>query len=270
MIQQVKWMGVCGLIASVLAACTTGGQFGGSPASDAERPSSEAPSASPARRSAKIHVELGTAYMQGGRNGVALDEARAAISTDSSYAPGYLLMGMVYAAQEQFALASPSFERAAQLAPGDPEVGNVYGWFLCSQGRESEGLLRLEQAARNPYYATPTRAWTNAGLCLLRKRDDAGAEERLVRAVQADETNAQALLYLADIALRTNRYLRAKQWIDQAQKNIKDATPMVLWLAARIENRLANQSAVSDIGARLRKDFPGSNEYQSYLQGKFE
>lgn len=234
------------------------------------RSSTELPSKSPARTSAKAHVELGNVYMQGGNNGVALDEARTAIAADSSYAPAHLMMGMVYASQEQFALARPAFEEAARLAPGDPAVNDAYGWFLCSQGQENQGLQRLELAARNPYYQTPTRAWTNAGLCLLRKKDDMGAEDRFLRAVQVDPGNVAALIYLADIANRTNRLLRAKEWIDKAQQQMKRVNVEVLWLAARIEKKLGNRDVVQAYGNKMRSEYPGSNEYQFYLQGKFE
>lgn len=269
--QQWQRIGVWVVAAGLLSACASGG---GLPetglAVEPGRPSAELPVNTPARRSAKLHVELGQAYLQSGRNGVALDEARAAIASDPDYAPGYLLQGMVYAAQEQYAQALPGFEQAARVAPGDPEIANAHGWFLCSQGRENEGLQRLEQAARNPYYATPGRAWVNAGVCLLRKKDDMGAEERFLRAIQADATNVQALLYLADVALRTERNLRAKQWIDQAQQQMREIPASVLWLAIRIEQRLGNKTTVEALGARLRKEYPGSNEYQFYLQGKFE
>ncbi|NSL54002.1 type IV pilus biogenesis/stability protein PilW [Uliginosibacterium aquaticum] len=252
----------------LLSGCVAGLPIGGGAESD--RPSAEQPATTAARRSAKLHVELGQAYLQSGRNGVALDEARAAIASDSAYAPGYLLQGMVYAAQEQYAQAIPGFEQASRLAPGDPEIANAYGWFLCSQGRESEGLPRIEQAARNPYYTTPTRAWTNAGLCLLRQKNTPAAEERFLRAVQADTTNLQAYYYLADIAYRSNRDLRAKEWMDQILKQMKNSNVEILWLAVRIENRLGNRSTVADLGSRMRKEFPGSNEYQYFLQGKFE
>ncbi|MDQ7990507.1 MAG: type IV pilus biogenesis/stability protein PilW [Candidatus Dactylopiibacterium sp.] len=259
----------------LIGACASGGGVtGGAQApltggAEPQRASADTPVASPAQRSARVHVELGTAYMQSGRNGVALDEARAAIASDPGYAPGYALMGLVYADQEQYALAGPAFEQAARTAPGDPEIANAHGWFLCSQGRVDEGLARLEQAARNPYYATPTRAWTNAGLCLARK-DEPGAESRFERAVQADATNVQALVYLAQIAQKRGHDLRAKQWVDQALKYPQGNNAAVIWLAARIEQRLGNRGSVQELGARLRRDFPGSNEYQYFIQGKFE
>lgn len=259
------------LAGSLLTACAgPGGVAGVVMPPEPQRSVSELPATTPGQRAARIHVDLGSAYMQSGRNGVALDEARAAIASDAGYAPAHMLMALVYAEQEQFQYAGPAFEQAYRLAPGDPEINNAYGWYLCSQGREAEGLPRIEQAARNPYYARPTRAWTNAGLCLLRMKDDAGAEVRFTRAIQADEGNARAAINLAQISYRQGKSLAAKKWIDQALKFMRVSDASVLWLAARIERRLGNEATVNDLGARLRKEFPESAEYQSYLQGKFE
>lgn len=265
------WIPLTGL-ALLLSACSQTGLVPGVGGGSAEpqRAVSELPVTTKEQRSARVHVELGQAYMQGGRNGIALDEARTAIAADSSYAPAHLLMGLVYAEQEQFPLAATSFEQAYQLAPGDPEIGNAYGWFLCSQGRENEGLPLLERAANNPYYATPTRAWSNAGLCLLRKKDEVGAEARFLRAVQVDPSNVRALIQLAEINYRMRRDLAAKKWVDQLQQVIKGNNPAVLWLAMRIERRLGNMSTVDDLGITLRREFPASSEYQEYAQGKFE
>lgn len=266
---DVSRIAVALMMLAGLTACVTDGAGVNLPP-EPQRAVSELPTTTQAQRSARIHVELGTAYMESGRNGVALDEARAAIASDAGYAPAHLLMALVYADQEQFGYAAPAFEQAFRLAPGDPEINNAYGWFLCSQGREAEGLPRLEQAARNPYYATPAKAWINAGLCLMRKKDDAGAEARFLRAIQADPGNARAAIYLAQLSYRNGRDLAAKQWIDQAQKYIRTSNASVLWLAARIERKLGNEVIVKELGARLRKEFPASEEYQSYLQGKFE
>ena len=70
-----------------------------------ERPVSEQPVQSDGRRKAKVHVELGQAYFQAGRFGVALDEARAAATYDSGYAPVYMLMGQVHMFLEEIGRA---------------------------------------------------------------------------------------------------------------------------------------------------------------------
>jgi type IV pilus assembly protein PilF len=268
MIRSRAWM--CWTVLVLLAACAAPNNPSAPVADPIARPSSEAPVATDARAASKVHVELGTAYLQSGRPGVALDEARVAVAYDRSYASAHLLMALIYGDLEQFELAAPSFEEAARLAPGDPEVNNAYGWFLCARGRETEGLQRLEQAARNPYYRNPSIAWANAGLCYLRLRDDAAAEQRFLRAIQADENNRQALYRLADIGLRNGRYQRAKQWADMLVQKTPAPTEEVLWMALRIERKLGNKDAVASYAAKLRRDFPGSNEYQDFLQGKFE
>lgn len=259
-------------LALSLGACAVGGPGANVESASGElvRPSSELPTNSTARKSAQAHIELGNMYLLAGKNGVALDEAKLAITADSNYAPGYLLKALVYADQEQYAFARPAFEEAARLAPGDPEINNAYGWFLCSQGQENDGLIRLESAARNPYYKRTSQAWTNAGLCLLRKKDEAGAEERFLRATRDDAKNIVPQERLALLAYQSGRLQRAKMWIDTVQQNLKRPNVDVLWLAARIEKKLGNDALVKSYGEKLYSEFPGSNEYQLYLQGKFE
>jgi type IV pilus assembly protein PilF len=222
------------------------------------------------RKSATAHTNLGLAYLEIDRMNVALDEARTALKADPGYSRAHYLLAMVYFHQEQNDKAWPEFREAIRLAPDDAEINNSYGYFLCTQGQEREGLQRLEEVARNPYNEAPTGAWTNAGLCLLRLNDDGGAEERFVRALQADEGNFRAQQKLAEIAYRTKRFMRAKQFIDKVQQKVRTPGPDVYWLAARIERKLGNMDTVGFYGSKLRKEFPESNEYQLFTQGKFE
>ena len=62
----------------------------------AQRPQSQAPVTTDARRKARVHVELGQAYLEAGRYGVALDEAKMAAAYDPGYAPTFQLMGLVH------------------------------------------------------------------------------------------------------------------------------------------------------------------------------
>lgn len=261
---------VSGLLAALLAGCVASTAPSSGVQTVPERPSSDQPTQTRVRLAAKRHVELGMAYLKVARLGVALDEANIAVAIDTTYAPGHLLKALVYAELEQFDAARPAFEEATRLAPGDPEINNAYGWFLCSQGQETQGLSRLEQAARNPYFSTPAKAWANAGMCLMRKKDDAGAEERFLRAIAQDDQDTVSLFFLADIALRNDVPLRAKQWADALMSKKVEPGADVLWLALRVERKLGNEDAVKRLAERMRTDFPGSVEYQNYLKGKFE
>lgn len=239
--------------------------------SDQRRGSSASSEASKARLSAEAHAELAMAYFQRARLGVALDEANIAIQSDPTYARGYLAKGIVYDVQDLPNQARPAFDEAGRLAPNDPEVGSAYGWFLCAHGQAQTGFAWLEKSARNPYNTKPALAWRNAGACMQDfLKDEAGSEERFLRAVQADPMFVDPQLRLAGLAYRTQRYVRAKQFIDRVQQLMKTPGPDVLWLAASIEKKLGNEDTVRVYGNRLKKDFPASNEYQYFLQGKFQ
>ena len=251
-----------------LGACV-GPQPGGSLAR-MERPVSEMPvGKDEARGKAKVHVELGQAYFQVGRYGVALDEAKAAIFYDSRYAPAYQLMGMVHMFLEESQIADANFSHALSLAPGDPEIQNSYGWFLCSTGKEAAGIEMLQSAARNPYYQTPTRAYANVGLCQLRLNNDTAAERSFLRAVELDNTNHQAVFHLAGIAYRRGANEAAKRYIGALNQAV-EPTAESLWLAIRIERRLGDRAAEASLVQQLRRRFPGSPEYQAFLQGQYQ
>lgn len=234
-----------------------------------ERPVVDQPANTDARRKAKIHVELGQAYFQVGRYGVALDEAHAAVAFDSGYAPAYQLMGMVHMFLEENSVAAANFEHALRLAPGDPEIMNSYGWFLCSAGNERAGIEQLTAAARNPYYQTPTRAYANAGLCQLRLKNDAAAEIQFQRALEADNGNAQALFHLADITYRRGAFEASKRYLAALHQG-GEPTSESLWLAIRVEHRLGDRAAEASYVQQLRRRFPGSPEYQAFMQGLYQ
>lgn len=254
------------VVVATLAACAA---TPGAGRAVAERPASEVPPASAAAASAKIHVDLGTAYLQVGRYAVALDEAKAALVSDPTYSPAYHLMGLVYMYIEDMDSARDNFLRALQMAPNDPELNNSYGWFQCVNGQEKDGLERLARAGRNPYYRTPARSYTNAGLCQLRQGNDAAAEAEFRRAVQLDAANAQAMYQLAAIAYRRGAYEAARGYLVELHQQ-NEPTAESVWLGVRTERRLGNREAESSYAAQLRGRFADSVEHRALSQGKYE
>ena len=257
------------LAAALAAGCATapGTRGTGDPA--VSRPMSDISPSTPAETRARVHVDLGMAYFEIGRNDVALDEARIALNDSPGYAPAYHLLGLAYMMIEENGLARQNFELALRNAPGDPEFNNSYGWFLCTQGEEARGLERLAQAARNPYYRHATRPYTNAGLCHLRLGDLAAAETQFLAAVQAEPSNNQALYQLADIAYRGGRYDLASAFLIRLHRQ-SNPTAASAWLGLRTERRLGNRDAEASYAAQLESRFGSSEEYQKMTQGKYE
>ncbi|MBL8484905.1 MAG: tetratricopeptide repeat protein, partial [Rhodocyclaceae bacterium] len=178
----------------VLAGCTQAGlrPDGGDRDSVASvtphyRPGEESKAGTPRTR-AQAHTELGLQYFSAGNFAVALDEARISLNHDAEYGPGYRLLALVHMALGERPQALDAFQTALRYSPNDPDINNDFGFFLCQEGREKEGLDRLMTAVKNPLYRTPGRAWTNAGLCHLRVRDDAAAANDFQQAYSLDAT----------------------------------------------------------------------------------
>lgn len=250
----------------LLAGCTATGSGSGEGAQQAV---SAQPAGSEQQQRAKVHTELGSLYMLDGRSAIALEEARIALSVDPNYAPAYNLLALTHMVLGEARLAEDNFQKALRLAPGDPEISNNYGWFLCQNGREQLSINYFMAAAKNPLYTAPTKPYTNAGICSLRLKNDKAAEDYLLTALRLSPTNTQALFWLADIAHRQGRQSEARQWATDIEK-MMEPTAEVIWLALRIERKLGNRDAEARYASQLRRRFPGSPEQRLLTQGQYE
>lgn len=249
--------------------CASAPGGAGAPSAALSRPLSDQPASGAAEARARVHVELGMAYVEVGRYDVALDEAEVALADLPTYAPAFHLKALAYMLVEENAAAQASFEQALRLAPGDPDFNNSYGWFLCARGREAEGLERLARAARNPYFRYPSRPHTNAGLCHLRLGDEAAAEAQFELALAADPDNAVAMLQLAGIAYRGGRYERARSQLVRLHQQFGPSAESA-WLGLRTERRLGHRDAAASYAAQLEARFADSDEYRKMIEGKYE
>ena len=105
-------------------------------------------------------------YITGNQYSVALDELKFALSMDSRYAPAYGVRGLVHMSLLEDNKAEEDFERSLDLDASDSGTRNNYGWFLCQRGREKESMAQFMEAMKNPLYATPEKAYLNAGICV--------------------------------------------------------------------------------------------------------
>lgn len=267
--------GRLGILATVAAALALGGCVsapvsGGSvDAVGISRPMSDMQPSNESENRARVHVDLGMAYFEVGRYDVALDEGRTALNESQNYAPAFHLMGLVYMMIGENASANDFFSRALNVAPGDPDFNNSYGWFLCQQGREDEALDRFARAARNPYYRYPARPYTNAGLCLEKLNKDVEAEKQFLFAVQADPANGQALYQLAAIAYRRNDFQGAHDQLVRLHQQLRPTAASV-WLGLRAARKLGERNAEASYAEQLRSRFADSAELKLMLQGKYE
>ncbi len=221
------------------------------------------------RQRAKVHTELGLIYLQDNRPNVALEEAKIALDAESSYAPAYNLLGLIYMQLRQNDQAESNFKRALSLASGDPEINTNYGWFLCQTGRVNESFAYFNLALRNPLYQTPAKALSNAGVCYMMNKDDLNGESYLFRSLKVDPSNLRAYYLLADISYRAKRYEDARDWLKQLHTQI-EPTSETAWLALKIDRKLGSRDGEANNTAILRRKYRDTIEYQQMLRGEFD
>lgn len=221
------------------------------------------------RERARAHTDLAGAYYERGNLAVALDELRIAIAADPGYAQAYNVLALVHADLRENEQAQANFERSLRLNPTDPDANHNYGWFLCQTNREEQSLRYFLAAVRNPLYATPQKSYSLAASCALRKNRETEAIDFYERALRLDANYLSAMIGLAQLRFKRGQLAESKALVTRYNRLV-DPTAESLWLALRIERRLGDRGAEGSLAAQLRRQYPGTPEYQDLLRGQFD
>ena len=227
------------------------------------------------------HVKLASRYYEQALRSIehesrqymntALEEAVYALRLYPDNAKAHGLIGLIYMVLKENDKAEAAFSRALRLTPDESELNNNYGLFLCESGKARQSIEYFLKALRNPLYETPDIAYTNAGRCALRAGDLVGAERYLDLALQrAVDGGVLAKIQLAKVYYRRGEYEKSRVYLNEVIKRFDSPTPEALLLGIRLENKLGNQVEARSYEQRLRNRYPNSQEYQDFLNGKFE
>lgn len=218
--------------------------------------------------SAKIHTQLAGMYFERAQYGIALEELAIALKKNSDYAPAYYVRGLVHMALLEDDLAERDFIRSLDIDDGNSDAHNNYGWFLCQRGREVESIKQFMAAVKNPLYATPEKAYLNAGLCSKKSGKLNDAENYLKRTLILQPKMPEALLGMAELNYVKADYAGAKVFFTRFVQGNPELTAANLLLAIRIERKLGDRNSEASYKMQLRKRFPDSRETQLMLSGE--
>lgn len=250
----MRWLSVLAML--VLAGC-------------ASQQGSTSDTAGRGLASAKVHTELAALYYERGQYGIALDEIATALNGYRDYSPAYTMRALIQMTLHEDKEAESDFLQSLKLDPASSEAHNNYGWFLCQRGREKESIAEFTAAVKNPLYSTPEKALVNAGLCAHKSGDDKAAEDFLLRALVSSPRLPEALIALAELDFERGDWAGAKSHFLQFEQVAPEAlTPANLWLAVRIERKLARGEAAESYAQQLRKRYPDARETQLMLYGQ--
>jgi type IV pilus assembly protein PilF len=220
------------------------------------------------RRRAELHTALAAEYYARGNFPVALQETRAAIKDDKSYASAYNMEALVYMELREDRNAREAFDRALALQPNDPEILNNYGWFLCLRDDSKRGLELLQRATVDTRYATPEKAWLSAGLCLRRIGRNAEAEEYLHRAVLIRPDLIGALYNLAILNYERGALNEAETYLLRYMQLNQAPALEALALGVRIARAKSDAAAEDSFLQQLRRRYPEAPQTRELLDKK--
>jgi type IV pilus assembly protein PilF len=264
------WGSLCvGLVLGLLSACTSqttvtesrpGRESANDPSADKGNP----------ERRARARLELAGLYFGRGQAAEALDDVNNAIAAKPDLAEAYSLRGLIYGALGQMPQADDSFQSSLRLNPNDADTRHNYGWFLCQQRRYNDADVQFNNAIAQPQYRDVVRSLLAQGVCQARAGKWLEAERTLSRSYELDPANPATAYNLSDVLVRKGDLQRARFYIGRINAVREQASAQSLWLAARIERGLGNDTAMQDLGRQLRERFPQSPQALQYEQGRFD
>lgn len=249
----------------LITGCASSKGGGASATSDIETSSDE----SGARKRARIRLELAAGYFDKGQTTIALDEVKQSINADPGLYDAYNLRGLIYTRLDDVPLAEESFRRALSINPNAAGVQHNYAWLLCHHGRMPEALQLFGRALANPTYGERAKTWMAQGLCQLENGQKADAETSLLRSYELDAGNPVTGYNLALLLFQRGEFVRSQFYVRRIN-NSELANAETLWLGVKVERRVQNTDAMSQLGAQLKKRFPQSRENSAYERGAFD
>jgi len=215
-------------------------------------------------KASNINVALGEGYMQQGDLVAANEKILKALEYNPKSAPAHNAYATLLVRLGDKEGAAKHFIEATRLDPSWSLAANNYGVFLCRNNEEAKSEKYFLRAIKNPLYRTPEYAYTNAALCLLRIKQRDKAISYLTKALAANSNFPTALAAMAKIRFEDQNFKQAKIYLDQYHLVARPSAKS-LWLTIRTELALGSNYDVDELAAQLRKDFPDSDEYQSWL-----
>jgi type IV pilus assembly protein PilF len=206
-----------------------------------------------------LNVQLALGYIEREQLGIAQEKLEKAIEQNPKNIDAYTSMAYLKRLINEYDMAEDFYQKALDIKSNDPNIHNNYGGLLCQMGRYDDALDEIRKAYDNPFYETPYLAYANAGTCLLDKGDYKQAETMLRKALRDQPNYAGALISMAEIGVKTQKYLMARAYI-QRYHAVARPSAESLWIQVQAEKALGAEDHYLKYARQLLKDFPDSDQ----------
>lgn len=259
----VLWSLVAGSTVLLVSGCASG--LSSSGMNTDRQTESDEPEA---RKRARLRLELAVAYFDKGQTTDALDHLKQSIAADPSLFEAYNLRGLIYMRLNENQLAEESFRRALTINPKAATIQHNFAWMLCQQSRFAESIQLFNTALADPAYGERAKTWMAQGLCQMKASQMAEAETSFLRSYELDAGNPITAYNLSQLLYQRGEYVRAQFYVRRLN-NSELANAESLWLGIKVERRMENRDAMSQLSAQLKKRYPQSRENLALERGAF-
>lgn len=209
---------------------------------------------------ARTNLQLASEYLKRGQHDRALEKLNRAIEQDPNLASAHAYLGYLYEEMGKPAEAGQHYKKAVRIDDSDANVRNMYAVYLCRNDRVSEAEKHFVAAAESASYSTSETAYTNAGLCVLKKPgNEEQAETYFRQALQINPAYPDALWQLAKLSNQQGRDLPARAFL-QRLASAMPLSSQALWLGVQVERNLGDNRSADEYAEELRLRFPESVE----------
>lgn len=215
-------------------------------------------------KAAGINVQLGISYLNEGKLELANAKLERALKEDPDSALGHWSYALLQQRLGNNASAEEHFRKAVDLDPKDSMAHNNYGIFLCEQGRLKEADQQFQQAVKNPLYAYPESAYSNAGMCAQKGANVEAAETYYRQALKKNPRYAPALFQMTKLSFERGHYLQSRAFAQRYEQSARPS-PESVWLSYQIEQKLGNRLEAESYADKLKTKFPDSKHTAQLL-----
>lgn len=206
-----------------------------------------------------LNVQLALGYIEREQLGIAQEKLKKAIEQNPENIDAYTTIAYMKRIIKEYDEAEDYYLKALDINSRDPNIHNNYGGLLCQMGRYEEAMEEIEQAYESPFYETPYLAYGNAGTCLLDQADYTQAEKMLRKALRDQPRYAGALLSMAEVGVKTEKYLMARAYIQRYHALARPSAES-LWLQIQAEKALGAKDHYLKYAKQLLTEYPDSDE----------
>ncbi len=165
---------------------------------------------------AKLHLKIGTGFLNSGNYPQALEELLAAEKLDDENAVVQNNLAISYFVREKYNESEKHLRKALALEPTYTEARNNLGRTLIKLGLNNKAVKVLNKATKDLTYPHPENSLSNYGVALFSIKKFNSAKAILLKSLRIRPKHCETFHYYSRSLFELQNYKEAAQAFDQA------------------------------------------------------